>query len=44
MLTREDVLRAEVFLADLRQGLTTATSESQIDVAGLNRVIGINAS
>ncbi|QEG29399.1 Outer membrane protein TolC precursor [Gemmata obscuriglobus] len=44
VLTNEDVLRAEVFLAEVRQGLVTATSESQIAVAGLNRVMGVNVS
>ncbi|QEL16399.1 TolC family protein [Limnoglobus roseus] len=43
-LTREDVLRAEVFLADVRQGLITATSEAQIAVAALNRAMGVNVS
>lgn len=44
VLTREDVLRAEVFLADVRQGLIAATSEAQIAVAALNRAMGINVS
>jgi len=44
VLTGEDVLRAEVFLADVRQALISATSEAQIAVAGLNRAIGINVS
>ncbi len=44
VLTREDTLRAEVFLADVRQELIAATSESQITVAGLNRSMGINVS
>lgn len=44
VLTKEDVLRADVFLADVRQALITATSEVQIAVAALNRAIGINVS
>jgi outer membrane protein TolC len=44
VLTQEDVLRAEVFLADVRQQLITATSDAQIAVATLNRSMGINVS
>jgi outer membrane protein TolC len=41
VLTREDVLRAEVQVADGRQALTTARSGVKIAFAGLNRAIGI---
>jgi outer membrane protein TolC len=41
VLTREDVLRAEVQVADARQALTTAQSGVKITFAGLNRAIGI---
>jgi len=44
VLVKEDVLRAEVFLADVQQSRITATSEAQIAVAALNRAIGINVS
>jgi outer membrane protein TolC len=41
VLTREDVLRAEVQVADARQALTTAQSGVKITFAALNRSIGI---
>lgn len=41
VLTREDVLRAEVQVADARQALTTAQSGVRISFAALNRAIGI---
>jgi outer membrane protein TolC len=41
VLTREDVLRAEVQVADARQALTTARSGVKITFAALNRAIGI---
>jgi outer membrane protein TolC len=41
VLTREDVLRAEVQVADARQALTTARSGVHIALAALNRSIGI---
>ncbi|OWK36682.1 TolC family protein [Fimbriiglobus ruber] len=41
VLTREDVLRAEVQVADARQSLTTAKSGVHIALAALNRAIGI---
>src|SRR5262249_27755199 len=41
VLTREDVLRAEVQVADARQTLTTAQSGGKIAFAALNRSIGI---
>lgn len=41
VLTREDVLRAEVQVADARQALTTARSAVHIAFAALNRAIGI---
>src|SRR5262249_58153483 len=41
VLTREDVLRAEVQLADARQALTSARSRVSIAHAALNRAIGI---
>ncbi len=44
VLTREDVLRAEVYLSNVQQLLTVITSELQISIAGLNRSIGINVS
>jgi outer membrane protein TolC len=44
VLTKEDVLRADVFLADVRQALIAASSEARIAVAALNRAIGINVS
>ncbi|MBN9521554.1 TolC family protein [bacterium] len=41
VLTREDVLRAEVQLADARQARTTTQSQVHITFAALNRAIGI---
>src|SRR5262249_23552685 len=41
VLTREDVLRAEVQVADARQALTSARSGVSIAHAALNRAIGI---
>lgn len=41
VLTREDVLRAEVQLADARQALTSARSAVSVAHAALNRSIGI---
>ncbi len=41
VLTREDILRAEVQVADARQALTTAQSGVRIARAALNRAIGI---
>ena len=41
VLTREDVLRAEVQVADARQALTSAQSGVKISHAALNRAIGI---
>ncbi len=41
VLTREDVLRAEVQVADARQSLTSAQSGVRIALAALNRAIGI---
>lgn len=41
VLTREDVLRAEVQLADARQALTSTRSAVTVTHAALNRAIGI---
>ncbi|VTT98362.1 outer membrane efflux protein : Protein CyaE OS=Desulfobacca acetoxidans (strain ATCC 700848 / DSM 11109 / ASRB2) GN=Desac_0157 PE=3 SV=1: OEP: OEP [Gemmataceae bacterium] len=41
VLTREDVLRAEVQVADARQALTSARSAVSVTHAALNRAIGI---
>jgi outer membrane protein len=41
VITREEVLRAEVESAEVRQLLTTARSTAEISVAGLNRAIGL---
>ena len=44
VLTAEDVLRAEVQVAEVRQLLTRARSAVRVTVAGLNRAIGLNVS
>ncbi|HEX4608237.1 MAG TPA: TolC family protein [Urbifossiella sp.] len=44
VLTREDVLRAEVQVADARQALTSTRSGVAISLAALNRSIGIAVS
>jgi outer membrane protein TolC len=43
-LTAEDVLRAEVQVAEVRQFLTRARSAVRVTVAGLNRAIGLDVS
>jgi outer membrane protein len=42
VITPEEVLRAEVESAEVRQLLTTAKSGAEISVAGLNRSIGLD--
>jgi outer membrane protein TolC len=42
VITPEEVLRAEVETAEVRQLLTTARSSVEISVAGLNRSIGLD--
>ncbi len=44
VLTKEDVLRAEVQVAEVRQLLTRARSSVLVTVAGLNRAIGLDVS
>ena len=44
VLTAEDVLRAEVQVAEVRQLLTRARSAVRVTVAGLNRAIGLDVS
>ncbi len=44
VLTAEDVLRAEVQVAEVRQLLTRARSAVKVTVAGLNRAIGLDVS
>jgi outer membrane protein len=44
VLTAEDVLRAEVQVAEVRQILTGARSAVRVTVAGLNRSIGLDVS
>ena len=44
VLTAEDVLRAEVQVAEVRQLLTHAHSAVRVTVAGLNRAIGLDVS
>jgi outer membrane protein TolC len=44
VITREEVLRAEVESAEVRQLLTTARSTADISVAGLNRSIGLDVN
>jgi outer membrane protein TolC len=44
VLTPDDVLRAEVQVAEVRQLLTRARSDVRVTVAGLNRAIGLNVS
>ena len=44
VLTAEDVLRAEVQVAEVRQLLTRARSAVRVTVAGLNRAIGLEVS
>ena len=44
VLTAEDVLRADVQVAEVRQLLTRARSAVQVTIAGLNRAIGLDVS
>ncbi|HVX13457.1 MAG TPA: TolC family protein [Pirellulales bacterium] len=44
VLTAEDVLRAEVGVAEVRQLVTHARSAVRVTVAGLNRAIGLDVS
>jgi outer membrane protein len=44
VLTPEDVLRAEVQVAEVRQILTRAKSAVRVTIAGLNRAIGLDVS
>jgi outer membrane protein len=44
VLTKEDVLRAEVQVAEVRQLLTRARSSVLVTIAGLNRAIGLDVS
>jgi outer membrane protein len=44
VLTAEDVLRAEVQVAEVRQVLTRARSSVRVAVAGLNRAIGLDVA
>ncbi len=44
VITPEEVLRAEVETAEVRQLLTTARSTAEISVAGLNRSIGLGVN
>jgi outer membrane protein TolC len=44
VLTAEDVLRAEVQVAEVRQLVTHARSTVRVSIAGLNRAIGLDVS
>jgi outer membrane protein len=44
VLTAEDVLRAEVEVAEVRQLVTRARSAVRVSIAGLNRAIGLEVS
>ena len=44
VLTAEDVLRAEVDVAEVRQLVTRARSAVRVSIAGLNRAIGLDVS